>query len=71
MKKLNDLKDLEKKFTDQKFVDEKVKEYYGASSVGNKDAENNTFWYVMEEMERKYIITDIEYGTDDKTKQKE
>ena len=46
-------KDLENKFTNQKFVDEKVKEYYGASSVGDKDAENNTFWYVMEEMARK------------------
>lgn len=42
--------DLEQKFTDQAFVDSKVIEYYGESSVGDKDAENNAFWYAMEEM---------------------
>jgi hypothetical protein len=42
--------ELEQKFTDQSFVDSKVIEYYGESSVGDKDAENNAFWYAMEEM---------------------
>jgi len=44
--------ELEKKFTDKKFLNEKVKEFYGESLVDNKDAENNTFWYVMEQMAR-------------------
>jgi hypothetical protein len=42
--------ELEQKFTDQAFVDEKTALYYGEESVGNKEAEGNTFWYVMEEM---------------------
>ena len=46
-------KELEEKFTDQKFVDEKVKEYYGEKWVRDKDYEGNAFWYVMEEMARK------------------
>ena len=46
-------KELEEKFTDQKFVDEKVKEFYGESSVGDEDSENNTFWHTMEQLARK------------------
>ena len=45
-------KELELKFTNVEFVNNKVSEYYGKNSIGNKDAENNTFWYVMEEMAR-------------------
>jgi len=46
-------KELEKKFTNQKYVDKKVIEYYGESSLNNEIARNNTFWYVMENMARK------------------